>query len=207
MLMAGPGRARRPRRREPYRARGLTFGAKGAPTTRTCSTPSATSPPPSSGCRMFHRQLPRPSRSRAPRPRRSPQHAAGGPRHPTGLFDHHRRAAGAAETGSTSSQVLPTAKMLATDSNRLKDVVGKFLSTVHAAGAGRRTRSGGVAPPASRSSYCGSRRAMAIANRKPVATIAATAPAMILAFCRTVVERIGCAHYLMFGDFGRTSAV
>lgn len=136
MLMAGPGRASRPRRREPYRARGLTFGAKGAPTTRTCSTPSATSPPPSSGCRMFHRPLPRPSRSRAPRPRRSPQHAAGGPRHPTGLFDHHRRAAGAAETGSTSSQVLTTAKMLATDSNRLKDVVGKFPSTVHAAGAG-----------------------------------------------------------------------
>ncbi len=40
---------------------------------------------------------------------------------------------GAAETGSASSQVLSTAKMLATDSNRLKDEVGKFLSTVRAA--------------------------------------------------------------------------
>ena len=40
---------------------------------------------------------------------------------------------GAAETGSASSQVLSTAKMLATDSNRLKDEVGKFLKTVRAA--------------------------------------------------------------------------
>ncbi|MBR1091032.1 HAMP domain-containing protein [Bradyrhizobium manausense] len=40
---------------------------------------------------------------------------------------------GAAETGSASSQVLATAKMLATDSNRLKDEVGKFLRTVRAA--------------------------------------------------------------------------
>ncbi|OAF05994.1 chemotaxis protein [Bradyrhizobium centrolobii] len=40
---------------------------------------------------------------------------------------------GAAETGSASSQVLSTAKMLATDSNRLKLEVGKFLSTVRAA--------------------------------------------------------------------------
>lgn len=40
---------------------------------------------------------------------------------------------GAAETGSASSQVLSTAKMLATDSNRLKDEVGKFLRTVRAA--------------------------------------------------------------------------
>src|SRR4051812_17869667 len=40
---------------------------------------------------------------------------------------------GAAETGSASSQVLSTAKMLATDSNRLKDEVGKFLQTVRAA--------------------------------------------------------------------------
>ncbi|MCP3465460.1 MULTISPECIES: methyl-accepting chemotaxis protein [unclassified Bradyrhizobium] len=39
---------------------------------------------------------------------------------------------GAAETGSASSQVLSTAKMLATDSNRLKLEVGKFLSTVRA---------------------------------------------------------------------------
>ena len=40
---------------------------------------------------------------------------------------------GAAETGSASSQVLSTAKMLATDSNRLKDEVGKFLRTVRSA--------------------------------------------------------------------------
>ncbi|BAC50772.1 bll5507 [Bradyrhizobium diazoefficiens USDA 110] len=40
---------------------------------------------------------------------------------------------GAAETGSASLQVLSTAKMLATDSNRLKDEVGKFLRTVRAA--------------------------------------------------------------------------
>jgi methyl-accepting chemotaxis protein len=40
---------------------------------------------------------------------------------------------GAAETGSASTQVLSTAKMLATDSNRLKDEVGKFLRTVRAA--------------------------------------------------------------------------
>ena len=40
---------------------------------------------------------------------------------------------GAAETGSASSQVLSTARMLATDSNRLKDEVGKFLRTVRAA--------------------------------------------------------------------------
>jgi methyl-accepting chemotaxis protein len=39
---------------------------------------------------------------------------------------------GAAETGSASSQVLSTAKMLATDSNRLKLEVGKFLTTVRA---------------------------------------------------------------------------
>ncbi|TYL85386.1 HAMP domain-containing protein [Bradyrhizobium rifense] len=40
---------------------------------------------------------------------------------------------GAAETGSASTQVLSTAKMLATDSTRLKDEVGKFLRTVRAA--------------------------------------------------------------------------
>ncbi len=40
---------------------------------------------------------------------------------------------GAAETGSASSQVLSTAKMLAAYSNRLKDEVGTFLSTVRAA--------------------------------------------------------------------------
>ena len=40
---------------------------------------------------------------------------------------------GAAETGSASSQVLSTAKMLASDSTRLKDEVGKFLRTVRAA--------------------------------------------------------------------------
>ncbi|MBR0784984.1 methyl-accepting chemotaxis protein [Bradyrhizobium iriomotense] len=40
---------------------------------------------------------------------------------------------GAAETGSASSQVLSTAKMLANDSTRLKDEVGKFLRTVRAA--------------------------------------------------------------------------
>ncbi|MCK1475165.1 hypothetical protein IVB27_10205 [Bradyrhizobium sp. 197] len=40
---------------------------------------------------------------------------------------------GAVETGSASSQVPSTAKMLATDSNRPKDEVGKFLRTVRAA--------------------------------------------------------------------------
>lgn len=40
---------------------------------------------------------------------------------------------GAAETGSASSQVLSTAQVLATDSNRLKLEVGKFLDTVRAA--------------------------------------------------------------------------
>jgi hypothetical protein len=40
---------------------------------------------------------------------------------------------GAAETGSASSQVLSTAKTLATDSTRLKDEVAKFLRTVRAA--------------------------------------------------------------------------
>ena len=40
---------------------------------------------------------------------------------------------GAAETGSASSQVLSTAKMLASDSTRLKDEVGKFLRTVRTA--------------------------------------------------------------------------
>ena len=40
---------------------------------------------------------------------------------------------GSAETGSASSQVLSTAKMLASDSTRLKDEVGKFLRTVRAA--------------------------------------------------------------------------
>lgn len=39
---------------------------------------------------------------------------------------------GVAETGSASSQVLSTARMLATDSSRLKDEVGKFLRTVRA---------------------------------------------------------------------------
>ncbi len=40
---------------------------------------------------------------------------------------------GAAETGSASSKVLSTAKMLASDSTRLKDEVGKFLRTVRTA--------------------------------------------------------------------------
>ncbi len=40
---------------------------------------------------------------------------------------------GAAETGAASSQVLSTAKMLATDGTRLKDEVGKSLRTVRAA--------------------------------------------------------------------------
>ncbi|MBC9882570.1 HAMP domain-containing protein [Bradyrhizobium sp. INPA01-394B] len=40
---------------------------------------------------------------------------------------------GASETGSASSQVLSTARMLASDSTRLKDEVGKFLRTVRAA--------------------------------------------------------------------------
>jgi methyl-accepting chemotaxis protein len=40
---------------------------------------------------------------------------------------------GAGETGSASSQVLSAAKLLASDSNRLKLEVGRFLSTVRAA--------------------------------------------------------------------------
>jgi aerotaxis receptor len=40
---------------------------------------------------------------------------------------------GASETGSASSQVLSAAKSLASDSNRLKVEVGKFLNTVRAA--------------------------------------------------------------------------
>jgi methyl-accepting chemotaxis protein len=40
---------------------------------------------------------------------------------------------GAGETGSASTQVLSAAKLLASDSNRLKLEVGKFLSTVRAA--------------------------------------------------------------------------
>jgi methyl-accepting chemotaxis protein len=40
---------------------------------------------------------------------------------------------GAGETGSASSQVLAAAKLLASDSNRLKLEVGKFLGTVRAA--------------------------------------------------------------------------
>jgi methyl-accepting chemotaxis protein len=40
---------------------------------------------------------------------------------------------GASETGSASSQLLSAARMLSRDSNRLKDEVGKFLSTVRAA--------------------------------------------------------------------------
>ncbi|UPK32800.1 HAMP domain-containing protein [Bradyrhizobium sp. 186] len=58
------------------------------------------------------------------------QAAHGTQRVSTNIADVQR---GAAETGSASSQVLSTAKMLATDSNRLKDEVGKFLSTVRAA--------------------------------------------------------------------------
>jgi hypothetical protein len=40
---------------------------------------------------------------------------------------------GAAETGSASSQVLSSAQSLATESNRLKHEMGKFLATVRAA--------------------------------------------------------------------------
>ena len=58
------------------------------------------------------------------------QAAHGTQRVSTNITDVQR---GAAETGSASSQVLSTAKMLATDSNRLKDEVGKFLRTVRAA--------------------------------------------------------------------------
>jgi len=39
---------------------------------------------------------------------------------------------GATETGSASSQVLSSAQLLSSDSNRLKLEVGKFLSTVRA---------------------------------------------------------------------------
>ncbi|MGY3513692.1 hypothetical protein ACVIQY_006667 [Bradyrhizobium sp. USDA 3051] len=58
--------------------------------------------------------------------------------------------------------------MLVSDSNRLGG-----------------TNSGGTAP-GKQLIYCGSKRDIAIANRKPVATIAATAPAVILAISRLV---------------------
>jgi methyl-accepting chemotaxis protein len=40
---------------------------------------------------------------------------------------------GAPETGLASSQVLSSAQSLATESNRLKQEMGKFLATVRAA--------------------------------------------------------------------------
>jgi methyl-accepting chemotaxis protein len=40
---------------------------------------------------------------------------------------------GASETGSASSQVLSAARSLSSDSTRLKNEVGKFLSSVRAA--------------------------------------------------------------------------
>jgi methyl-accepting chemotaxis protein len=62
-----------------------------------------------------------------------PQRAAGGPRHPAGVVQHHHVRCGASETGSASSQVLSAARSLSSDSNRLKLEVGKFLNTVRAA--------------------------------------------------------------------------
>ncbi|MBB4368927.1 hypothetical protein GGD63_001706 [Bradyrhizobium sp. cir1] len=69
--------------------------------------------------------------------------------------------------------------MLASDSTRLKDEVGKFLRTV----------------------YRASRNASAMTNRTAVMMTAVTAPAMILAFSRAVVGCMQPACYLML-NFG-----
>ena len=58
------------------------------------------------------------------------QAAHGTQRVSTNIGDVQR---GAAETGSASSQVLSAARSLSADSNRLKQEVAKFLSSVHAA--------------------------------------------------------------------------
>ena len=62
-----------------------------------------------------------------------PQRSAGGRGHPAGGVEHRRRATGASETGSASSQMLASAQSLSLESNRLKLEVGKFLDTVRAA--------------------------------------------------------------------------
>jgi methyl-accepting chemotaxis protein len=62
---------------------------------------------------------------------RNIQHAAQGAEQvSSGIADVQR---GASETGSASTQVLSSAKMLSRDSIRLKDAVGSFLNTVRAA--------------------------------------------------------------------------
>ncbi|TYO63433.1 HAMP domain-containing protein [Bradyrhizobium hipponense] len=58
------------------------------------------------------------------------QAAHGTQRVSTNIGDVQR---GASETGSASSQVLSAARSLSADSNRLKQEVGKFLSSIHAA--------------------------------------------------------------------------
>jgi len=58
------------------------------------------------------------------------QAAHGTQRVSTNIGDVQR---GASETGSASSQVLSAARLLSADSNRLKQEVAKFLSSVHAA--------------------------------------------------------------------------
>ena len=62
---------------------------------------------------------------------RNIQLAAAG--HPAGVGQHRDVQRGASETGSASTQVLSAAQSLSRDSNRLKDEVGRFLTTVRAA--------------------------------------------------------------------------
>ena len=62
---------------------------------------------------------------------RNVQHAAQGTEQVSSNITDVQR--GATETGSASSQVLSAAKLLSSDSNRLKNEVGKFLNTVRAA--------------------------------------------------------------------------
>ncbi len=57
-----------------------------------------------------------------------PQRAAGRPRHPAGLLQHHRRAARRrARPARPPRRCCPSAQSLSGDSNRLKLEVGKFL--------------------------------------------------------------------------------
>lgn len=62
---------------------------------------------------------------------RNVQQAAQGTHHVSASVSEVRH--GASETGAASSQVLASARTLATESTRLKDEVGKFLSTVRVA--------------------------------------------------------------------------
>jgi methyl-accepting chemotaxis protein len=62
---------------------------------------------------------------------RNVQHAAQGTQQVSSNITDVQR--GATETGSASSQVLSAAKSLSSDSNRLKNEVGKFLNSVRAA--------------------------------------------------------------------------